>query len=354
MNKRLLKKILIEMTLLIVAGVLLYVSLTNFNFAKTVAPKNITYGALIEEITNKNLEKLYFSNANGVISKATGKLKDGTSFACDIPPNDTNLYSLAISNKIDTEIVPLRNVGLLTTILGLIPTIFLLVILYFLFRNITRMSGGEPGKGGNPFSFGKSKAKIFNINSPTAKLKDVIGQEEAKDDVMELVDYLKNPKKFTEIGAKAPKGTLLVGPPGCGKTLMARAIAGEAGVPFYSTSGSEFVEMFVGVGASRVRDMFLQAKKTAPCIIFIDEIDAVGRHRGAGVGGGNDEREQTLNQLLVEMDGFDSNKGILIVAATNRPDILDSALLRPGRFDRRITLSAPEILCKREEIGSRR
>ncbi len=198
--------------------------------------------------------------------------------------------------------------------------------------------------GGNQaFSFGKSRARLFLDDRPRVTFNDVAGVEEVKEELEEEIEFLKTPKKFQALGAKIPKGVLLVGPPGCGKTLLARAVAGEAGVPFFSVSGSEFVEMFVGVGASRVRDLFSQAKKYAPCIVFIDEIDAVGRLRGAGLGGGHDEREQTLNQLLVEMDGFDPNAGVIIIAATNRPDILDPALLRPGRFDRRVVVDAPDI-----------
>ena len=206
------------------------------------------------------------------------------------------------------------------------------------------------GSSNQAFSFGKSKAKLFLENKPQTTFKDVAGADEVKEEVKEIIEFLKNPRKFTKYGAKIPKGVLLVGPPGCGKTLIAKAIAGEAGVPFFSVSGSEFVEMFVGVGASRVRDLFDQARKYAPCIVFIDEIDAVGRYRGAaGIGGGHDEREQTLNQLLVEMDGFDPHTGIIVVAATNRPDILDPALLRPGRFDRRIVVGLPDTQ-EREEI----
>lgn len=343
---RFLKKIYVEVILMIMAGVLLYASFNNFSFKKAVPVTKITYAVLMEDLSTKNLKKLYLVNTAGVISKASGTLKNGTLFTCDLPPNDPNLYAKAVANKIDTTIIPANNFNWVSIAMSALQLLLIGAVLYFFFKMFIGMGakGGDgAGGGGGPFGFGKSKAKIFDNSAPSVKLKDVVGQEEAKEDVLELVEYLKNPNKFIEIGAKAPKGTLLIGPPGCGKTLMARAIAGEAGVPFYSTSGSEFVEMFVGVGASRVRDMFNQAKKTAPCILFIDEIDAVGRHRGAGTGGGNDEREQTLNQLLVEMDGFDSNKGILILAATNRPDILDSALLRPGRFDRRITLSAPEM-----------
>jgi cell division protease FtsH len=223
------------------------------------------------------------------------------------------------------------------------PVLFLLALLYFLFRQQIRMAG----KGA--LNFGKSKARMLARDKNKITFKDVAGVEEAKDEVQELVEFLRDPKKFQKLGGRIPKGVLLVGPPGTGKTLIARAIAGEADVPFFSISGSDFVEMFVGVGASRVRDMFEQGKKSAPCIIFIDEIDAVGRHRGHGVGGGHDEREQTLNALLVEMDGFDTQEGVIIIAATNRPDVLDPALLRPGRFDRQITVNLPDVK-GREEI----
>ena len=205
-----------------------------------------------------------------------------------------------------------------------------------------QMQGGMSGKGG-PMSFGRSKAKLMEGGKVKTTFKDVAGCEEAKQDVQELVDFLKDPTKFQKLGGKIPRGVLMVGPPGTGKTLIARACAGEAKVPFFTISGSDFVEMFVGVGASRVRDMFDQAKKQSPCIVFIDEIDAVGRHRGAGLGGGHDEREQTLNQLLVEMDGFEGNDGVIVIAATNRPDVLDPALLRPGRFDRQVVVDLPDI-----------
>jgi cell division protease FtsH len=229
------------------------------------------------------------------------------------------------------------------TLVGFLPIALFLLVLYFLFRQQIRMAG----KGA--LNFGKSKARMLARDKNKITFKDVAGVEEAKDEVTELVEFLRDPKKFQKLGGRIPKGVLLVGPPGTGKTLLARAIAGEADVPFFSISGSDFVEMFVGVGASRVRDMFEQGKKSAPCIIFIDEIDAVGRHRGHGVGGGHDEREQTLNALLVEMDGFDTQEGVIIIAATNRPDVLDPALLRPGRFDRQITVNLPDVK-GREEI----
>src|SRR3984885_243960 len=223
-----------------------------------------------------------------------------------------------------------------------LPVVFILVMFLLFMRQI------QAG-GGKAMSFGKSRARLLTENKNKVTFKDVAGVEEAKDELEEIILFLKDPKKFTRLGGRIPKGVLLMGPPGTGKTLLARAIAGEAGVPFFSISGSDFVEMFVGVGASRVRDLFVQGKKHAPCIIFIDEIDAVGRHRGAGLGGGHDEREQTLNQLLVEMDGFDQNEGVILIAATNRPDVLDPAILRPGRFDRRITVPRPDVR-GREEI----
>ena len=227
--------------------------------------------------------------------------------------------------------------GLLQQILiTTIPLLFLVILLVFILRQFQ-------GGGGKAMTFGKSKARLLNENSNKVTFNDVAGIDEAKDELQEIVEFLKNPKKFTRLGGRIPKGVLLMGPPGTGKTLLARGVAGEAGVPFFSISGSDFVEMFVGVGASRVRDLFEQAKKHAPCIIFIDEIDAVGRHRGSGMGGGHDEREQTLNQLLVEMDGFESNEGVILVAATNRPDVLDPALLRPGRFDRRVVVAPPDV-----------
>jgi len=232
---------------------------------------------------------------------------------------------------------------LATTLIGFLPILIFLVLLYFIFRSQIKMAGR------GAMSFGKSKARMMAREKNKTTFKDVAGVEEAKEEVSELVDFLKDPKKFQKLGGRIPKGVLMVGPPGTGKTLLARAIAGEADVPFFSISGSDFVEMFVGVGASRVRDMFEQGKKSAPCLIFIDEIDAVGRHRGHGMGGGHDEREQTLNALLVEMDGFDAQDGVIIIAATNRPDVLDPALLRPGRFDRQVTVNLPDVR-GREEI----
>ncbi|MDR1458340.1 MAG: AAA family ATPase, partial [Puniceicoccales bacterium] len=221
--------------------------------------------------------------------------------------------------------------------LSVLPFLIVLFIFYFLFARQMR------GAGKSAMSFGKSKAKLLTKSDNKKTFADVAGCDEAKEEVAEIVDFLKNPKKFQDIGGRIPKGCLMVGPPGTGKTLLARAVAGEANVPFFSISGSDFVEMFVGVGAARVRDMFEQGRKNAPCIVFIDEIDAVGRHRGAGLGGGNDEREQTLNSILVEMDGFDGREGVIIIAATNRPDVLDAALLRPGRFDRQVVIDLPDL-----------
>ena len=232
--------------------------------------------------------------------------------------------------------------NLVGILLNFLPIIFFGAVLLFMMRQ-------AQGSSSQTFSFGKSKARLFNTDSPEVSFADVRGVDEAKEELQEVVEFLKTPERFLALGAKIPKGVLLMGPPGVGKTLLARAVAGEAGVPFFSISGSEFVEMFVGVGASRVRDLFDQAKRNAPCIVFVDEIDAVGRHRGAGLGGGHDEREQTLNQILVEMDGFDTNTNVIVLASTNRPDILDPALLRPGRFDRRVTLDSPDVK-GREEI----
>jgi cell division protease FtsH len=254
-----------------------------------------------------------------------------------IKPQDAEVTSLLITRDIPVTAQSQEQSGLQSFLIGLLPFVLLIgVWVYFM----NRMQGG--GKGG-AMGFGKSKAKLLTEKHGRVTFDEVAGIDEAKDELEEIVEFLRNPQKFSRLGGKIPKGALLVGPPGTGKTLLARAIAGEAGVPFFTISGSDFVEMFVGVGASRVRDMFEQAKKNAPCIVFIDEIDAVGRSRGAGYGGGNDEREQTLNQLLVEMDGFEANEGIIIIAATNRPDVLDPALLRPGRFDRQVQVPNPDI-----------
>ncbi|WP_433988749.1 ATP-dependent zinc metalloprotease FtsH (plasmid) [Pseudoseohaeicola sp. NH-UV-7] len=261
---------------------------------------------------------------------------DGQNYVA-IKPEDAEITGLLIDANIPVRAEQQQQSGFQTFLMSLLPFLLLIgVWIYFM----NRMQGG--GKGG-AMGFGKSKAKMLTEKHGRVTFDDVAGIDEAKEELEEIVEFLRNPQKFSRLGGKIPKGALLVGPPGTGKTLLARAIAGEAGVPFFTISGSDFVEMFVGVGASRVRDMFEQAKKNAPCIVFIDEIDAVGRHRGAGYGGGNDEREQTLNQLLVEMDGFEANEGVIIIAATNRKDVLDPALLRPGRFDRQVTVANPDI-----------
>ena len=282
---------------------------------------------------------------NGTISRVdiqgrtiTGTTTDNNSFTTYSPDYDPGLMGDLLENGVTIQAKPTEQTGLLMQIfISWFPMLLLIGVWIFFMR---QMQGGG---GKNPMTFGKSKAKMLNEDQVKVSFKDVAGVEEAKEEVGELVEFLREPAKFQKLGGKIPRGILMVGSPGTGKTLLAKAIAGEAKVPFFTISGSDFVEMFVGVGASRVRDMFEQAKKHAPCIIFIDEIDAVGRHRGAGVGGGNDEREQTLNQLLVEMDGFEGNEGVIVIAATNRPDVLDPALLRPGRFDRQVIVPLPDI-----------
>jgi len=273
-------------------------------------------------------------------NNVTGDYVDGSKFKTYMPGGENIVERLGGTNvtiKAEENTQELSIVGIL---LSWFPMLLLIGVWIFFMK---KMNGGGGSGGGNPFSFGKSKAKLLNENTKKVTFEDVAGIDEAKEELEEIVEFLKDPKKYQRLGGKIPKGALLVGPPGTGKTLTARAVAGEANVPFFSISGSDFVEMFVGVGASRVRDMFEQGKKNAPCIIFIDEIDAVGRHRGGGYGGGNDEREQTLNQMLVEMDGFEASEGVIIIAATNRPDVLDPALLRPGRFDRQVTIPNPDL-----------
>ena len=294
----------------------------------------MAYSALLNEVDNGRVKEVTI-----VGDQARGRLQDDKAFVAMVPSQATDFVArLEKANvEIRAESVP-RTPFLSALIANLLPLLIMVGLWFFLMR---QMSGGG-GKGG-AMGFGKSKAKLLTENKNKVTFDDVAGIDEAREELQEVVDFLKDPSKFQRLGGKIPKGALLVGPPGTGKTLTARAVAGEANVPFFTISGSDFVEMFVGVGASRVRDMFEQAKKNAPCIIFIDEIDAVGRHRGAGLGGGNDEREQTLNQLLVEMDGFEANEGIIIIAATNRPDVLDPALLRPGRFDRQVTVGLPDI-----------
>ncbi len=299
---------------------------------------NIIFSEFLSEVENGRVVQVEIqgNNINGVFS-------NGEKFSTYVP-NDPNLIEKLSERGVSISASPLEEKmpSLFGILLSWFPMLLLIAVWIFFMR---QMQGGKGGAMG----FGKSKAKLMNELTGKVTFNDVAGIEEAKEEVEEVVEFLKDPKKFSRLGGKIPRGCLLVGPPGTGKTLLARAIAGEANVPFFTISGSDFVEMFVGVGASRVRDMFEQGKKHAPCIIFIDEIDAVGRSRGAGLGGGNDEREQTLNQLLVEMDGFDTNEGVIIIAATNRPDVLDPALLRPGRFDRQVVVSNPDII-GREKI----
>ncbi len=275
-----------------------------------------------------------------------GETKKNKHFSTYLPLQDDRLLTMLDKNKVAVTGVPIpakEENWFMRFLIGWLPMILIIGIMIFFYR---QMQGG--GKGGGPMSFGRSKARLLTQDQVKVTFKDMAGAEEAKHEVEELVHFLRDPTRFQRLGGKMPRGILLIGPPGTGKTLLARAVAGEAGVPFFTISGSDFVEMFVGVGASRVRDMFEQAKKQSPCIIFIDEIDAVGRHRGAGVGGGHDEREQTLNQLLVEMDGLEGKEGVIVIAATNRPDVLDPALLRPGRFDRQVTVPLPDVRGRQE------
>lgn len=307
------------------------------------ASTRMTYGRFLDYLDAGRVTSvdLYEGGRTAIVEAIDPQLDNGVQrLRVDLPNNAPELISRLRAANISFDSHPPRNDGAIWGLLGnLVFPILLIVGLFFLFRR----SNNVPGGPGQAMNFGKSKAR-FSMEAKTGVLfDDVAGVEEAKEELQEVVTFLKKPERFTAVGARIPKGVLLVGPPGTGKTLLAKAIAGEAGVPFFSISGSEFVEMFVGVGASRVRDLFKKAKETAPCIVFIDEIDAVGRQRGAGIGGGNDEREQTLNQLLTEMDGFEGNTGIIIIAATNRPDVLDSALLRPGRFDRQVIVDAPDI-----------
>ncbi|MDZ8139769.1 MAG: ATP-dependent zinc metalloprotease FtsH2 [Nostoc sp. DedQUE04] len=313
------------------------------DMSKNTANTRMTYGRFLEYLDSDRVNSvdLYEGGRTAIIEARDPDLENHVQrWRVDLPVNAPELISKLKEKAISFDAHPMRNDGAIWGLLGnLIFPVLLITGLFFLFRRSSNLPGG-PGQAMN---FGKSKAR-FQMEAKTGvKFDDVAGIEEAKEELQEVVTFLKQPERFTAVGARIPKGVLLVGPPGTGKTLLAKAIAGEAGVPFFSISGSEFVEMFVGVGASRVRDLFKKAKDNAPCIIFIDEIDAVGRQRGAGIGGGNDEREQTLNQLLTEMDGFEGNTGIIIIAATNRPDVLDSALLRPGRFDRQVTVDAPDI-----------
>ncbi|MEJ9211534.1 ATP-dependent zinc metalloprotease FtsH [Bacillus smithii] len=301
--------------------------------------KNITYNEFISHLENNDVKSFSMQPERGVY-EVRGQLKgdDGNYFQTYVMNSDTLLNRIDNAAKnARVEVLPAKETsGWVSFFTTIIPFLIIFILFFFL---LNQAQGG----GSRVMNFGKSKARLYNDEKKKVRFRDVAGADEEKQELVEIVEFLKDPRKFSELGARIPKGVLLVGPPGTGKTLLARAVAGEAGVPFFSISGSDFVEMFVGVGASRVRDLFETAKKNAPCIIFIDEIDAVGRQRGAGLGGGHDEREQTLNQLLVEMDGFSANEGIIIIAATNRPDILDPALLRPGRFDRQITVDRPDV-----------
>ncbi len=318
---------------LIIAAVL--VTVMN-NFSSPNEPQTLNYSDFIQQVKDGKVERV---TVDGYI--ITGKRTDGDNFKTVRPAiTDNGLIGDLVDNHVVVEGKQPEQQSIWTQLLvASFPILVIIAVFMFFMR---QMQGGAGGKGG-PMSFGKSKARLLSEDQVKTTLADVAGCDEAKEEVGELVEFLRDPGKFQRLGGRIPRGVLMVGPPGTGKTLLAKAIAGEAKVPFFTISGSDFVEMFVGVGASRVRDMFEQAKKHAPCIIFIDEIDAVGRHRGAGMGGGHDEREQTLNQLLVEMDGFEMNDGIIVIAATNRPDVLDPALLRPGRFDRQVVVGLPDI-----------
>ena len=324
-------------------GIIVILTIGLYNMFKnpqgSISQKNkIIFSEFLTEVDNGRVVKVEIQGKN-----IKGVLSNGNQFTT-YAPEDPNLIQKLSDKGVSISASPLEEKmpSLLGILLSWFPMLLLIAVWIFFMR---QMQGGKGGAMG----FGRSKAKMMNEVKGKVTFNDVAGVEEAKEEVEEVVEFLKDPRKFSRLGGKIPRGCLLVGPPGTGKTLLARAIAGEAGVPFFSISGSDFVEMFVGVGASRVRDMFEQGKKHSPCIIFIDEIDAVGRSRGAGLGGGNDEREQTLNQLLVEMDGFDTNEGVIIIAATNRPDVLDPALLRPGRFDRQVVVSNPDLI-GREKI----
>ena len=325
--KRGLKNVLLYLLIIVAA-----VAAINSFSEGTKSKSEITYTSFLQEVQRKNVESVTITGDHSI----TGKLKTGTEFTT-YAPSDESIYNKLTEGGVDVTAQPPEQPAWWISLLSSALPIVLIIGFWFFMMQSTQ------GGSGRVMNFGKSRAKMQVEGKVNVTFKDVAGADEAKQELEEVVEFLRNPSKFNAIGAKIPKGVLLFGPPGTGKTLLARAVAGEAGVPFFTISGSDFVEMFVGVGASRVRDLFSQAKKNAPCIIFIDEIDAVGRQRGAGLGGGHDEREQTLNQLLVEMDGFGANEGIITIAATNRPDILDPALLRPGRFDRQVTVGRPDL-----------
>lgn len=318
--------------------IMIAVTLIDANSATKSGKREMDYTGFMTNVEEGNVAKVTITD-----NVLKGTLSDGTEFVATVPHNDAELISKLRSRNVNIKVEnPIEPPWWSSVLMSILPIVVILfAIAYFM--------GGNNNGPGRLFSFGKSKARMTMPDNVKVNFSDVAGADEAKEELAEVVEFLKEPEKFSGLGAKIPKGVLLFGSPGTGKTLLAKAVAGEAGVPFFSISGSDFVEMFVGVGASRVRDLFNNAKREAPCIVFIDEIDAVGRQRGAGVGGGHDEREQTLNQLLVEMDGFETNEGIIVIAATNRPDILDPALLRPGRFDRQITVDRPDVK-GREEI----
>ncbi|MEE8309490.1 MAG: ATP-dependent zinc metalloprotease FtsH, partial [Hyphomicrobium sp.] len=324
-----------------VAILVLLAALFNLfnNPAQSQRGKEITYSEFLNAVDEGKVAEVTLAG-----SRIQGTMRDGAAAFSTYAPQDPTLVERLQKKNINFRARPSDDdvPSIMSMLLSWFPMLLLIAVWIFFMRQMQSGSGRAMG-------FGKSKAKLLTERQGRVTFEDVAGVDEAKDELQEIVEFLRDPQKFQRLGGRIPRGALLVGPPGTGKTLLARAIAGEANVPFFTISGSDFVEMFVGVGASRVRDMFEQAKKNAPCIIFIDEIDAVGRHRGAGLGGGNDEREQTLNQLLVEMDGFESNEGVILIAATNRPDVLDPALLRPGRFDRQIMVPNPDI-AGREKI----
>lgn len=320
---------------LVIVAVLAGVFVVSQN-ARTKNSGEVSYSQLLKDVDAGRIKSAEIAGQTVVAKTADNKV-----LTVNAPTNSDELVNRMVAKNADVKFKS-GSISFLAILVQLLPILLVVGVWLFFMR---QMQGGAKGAMG----FGKSKARLLTENKNRITFEDVAGVDEAKEELQEVVDFLKDPAKFQRLGGKIPKGALLVGPPGTGKTLIARAVAGEAGVPFFTISGSDFVEMFVGVGASRVRDMFEQAKKNAPCIIFIDEIDAVGRHRGAGLGGGNDEREQTLNQLLVEMDGFEANEGIILIAATNRPDVLDPALLRPGRFDRQVVVPNPDV-AGREKI----
>jgi cell division protease FtsH len=338
-DNQLLKNISIYLILLVVIAMGL-----KMTMPQETKPAEWTYSNFMEYVADGKIDKVTLQSVNDENYQIKGETKKGEKFTLFAPASDQGLHNILKEKNVTVDYKPSEGppwwAGLLSTLL---PVLLIAGFLFFMLQQ-------TQGSGNRVMQFGKNRAKMLDPEKQKVTFKDVAGVDEAKEELGEVVEFLKEPKCYIDIGAKIPKGVLLYGPPGTGKTLLAKAVAGEAGVPFFSISGSDFVEMFVGVGASRVRDLFEQAKKNSPCIVFVDEIDAVGRHRGAGLGGGHDEREQTLNQLLVEMDGFDANEGIIILAATNRPDILDPALLRPGRFDRQVVVDSPDLDGRKEII----